>query len=80
MKYLLLITFSFVFVLSNAQFNDLEPGKTTSKDISANINGQKIDIRIKTGTQALFEDKKAIASIHYTYYKKKILILRKDLC
>ena len=77
MKYLLLITFSFVFVLSNAQFNDLEPGKTTSKDISANINGQKIDIRIKTGTQALFEDKKAIASIHYTYYKKENTDLEK---
>lgn len=71
MKFIAFITLGLVFAFSNAQFRDLELDKTISKSSSAEINGKKIDLKITTGTQALFDDKKATASIHYTYYQKE---------
>mgnify|MGYP006433415501 CR=1 FL=1 len=70
MKFVLYLLCFFLVQFTYSQFKDLEPGQTTTKASSAKINGKEIDYKVTTGNQALFEDKKPIASIHYTYYKK----------
>lgn len=77
MKYLYLTVISLMFAFSNAQFKDLELDKSINQKATAEINGKKIDFQVETGTQALFRDKQAIASIHYTYYKKTDTDLKK---
>lgn len=77
MKYLYLTVISLMFAFSNAQFKDLELDKSINQKAIAEINGKKIDFQVETGTQALFRDKQAKASIHYTYYKKTDTDLKK---
>ena len=71
MKYLILLLCLFSIDSVDAQFRDLELDQKITKNKSAEINGKKIDFKVITGSQALFEEKDAIASIHYTYYKKE---------
>lgn len=71
MKYFILLLCIFSFHSVSAQFKDLELDQVITKKSSAEIKGEKIDFKIVTGNQALYEDQNAIASIHYTYYKKE---------
>ena len=70
MKSILYSLSLFLLQLPYSQSKNLEPGQTTTKASSARINGKGIDYKVTTANQALFEEKKLIATMHYIYYKK----------
>ena len=71
MKSIIYLLFFLLVQFSYSQFKDLELGQKTTKESSAKINGKEINYKVITGNQGLFEEKMPVASIHYTYYKKK---------
>ena len=71
MRYLSLLIGFLIIQSINAQFKDIKIDEKVTKNTSAQINGKPINYKVVTGTQALFEEQEAIASIHYTYYKKE---------